>query len=252
MKLRLGQDVHATNGLFGELGDIIVDPFSETVTHLVVEPHHKHYQARLVPISLVTEADGALTVQLDTDRLRRLETVSYSDYVKLGEAIEVGETWDIGTEDVISMPYHDVEFDMVWVDDRVGISYDRIPKGECEIRRTSEVVSRDDKVIGHVHGLMADEDHLKAVIVRSGIAGFRHDVLVPLGSVGSVRSDRVELVLTEDQFGLLPRTEILGESDDDLKAHMIDLRHRAESAGSWVAGAGRALAGSARNRIRLN
>lgn len=249
MKLRLGQRVEATDGPFGELGDIIVDPIAKTVTHIVAEPHHKHQQARLIPMWLVAEADGLLTVGLDIDHLRQLEQVAYSDYMKFGDAIEVGDSWDIGTEDVFSSPYHDFEFDMGWYDNRIGVTYDRVPKGECEIRRTSLVIAADDTEVGTVHGFLADHDHLKAVIVRTGVPGFRHDILVPLGSVKAVRVDEIDLVLTEAQFGLLPRTEILGQSDDDLKAHVIDLRRRAEAAGGKLASTGRALAASAKDRL---
>lgn len=51
---------------FGELGDIVVDPVAGDVTHLVIQPHNDHFQARLVPIGLVSEDPAGLTVQLDT------------------------------------------------------------------------------------------------------------------------------------------------------------------------------------------
>ncbi len=249
MKLRLGQHVQATDGLFGDLSDIIVDPVAKTVTHVVAEPHHKHQQARLIPIWLVSETDGVLTVALDSNHLRQLEQVAYSDYVKFGEAVEVGDRWDIGTEDVFSVPYYGGALDMGWHDDRIGVTYDRIPKGECEIRKTSAVIDTDGKTVGTVHGFMADDDHIKAVIVRSGLLGFRHDVLVPLGSVKAVRIDEVDLVLTEEQFGLLPHTEILSDSEDDLKAHMSDLRRKAEAAGGKLASTGRSLAATAKDHL---
>lgn len=249
MKLRLGQPVLASDGLFGELGDIIIDPIAKTVTHIVAEPHHKHHQARLVPIWLVVESTRGLTVGLDTKHLRQLKTVAYSDYVKLGEAIDVGDDWDIGTEDVFSLPYHDVDFNMGWNHDRVGVTYDRIPKNQCEIRRQSDVVSVDGKNVGHVHGMLADHYDIIAIIVRSGLPGFRHDVFVPLGSVRNVSSDVIDLSLTDEEFGLLPQTEILGPSDDDIKARVIDLRSKAESAGHKVVGAGRSLASAARTRF---
>ena len=51
MKLRLGEAVHAADGEVGEVGevgDVVVDRDRRTVTHLVVQPHGRHDEARLV------------------------------------------------------------------------------------------------------------------------------------------------------------------------------------------------------------
>lgn len=250
MKLRLGQKVFASDGLFGELGDIIVDPISKAVTHIVAKPHDQHHQARLIPIWLVAESTRGLNVGLDTKHLRQLRTVTYSDYVKLGETIDVGDDWDIGTAAVLALPYYEVEFDMTWHDDRVGAAFDHIPKGQCEVRRSSDVVSADGKTVGHVHGMLTDRNDIKAIIVRCGLPGFRHDVLVPLVAILSVSSDRIDLSLSEEQFELLPQTEMLSASDDDVKTHLIDLRRKAEDAGHKAVDAGRSFASAARSRIR--
>lgn len=214
MKLRLGQPVYATDGPFGTLGDIIVDPYRRTVTHIVVQPEQPHYQARLVPTWLIHDQAGTLFVQLDTAHLRRLERSSASDYEILREPIELGEDWDVGNEDLMSIPYIDVHADSGWSDDRLDVTYDRMPKGEVEIRRTSAVVTVDDHAVGRVDGLVADDDHIVAVVVRVGLPGFKHDVLVPLASVGSVRNDCIRLLITRRQFHLLPRTNVLAAPDD--------------------------------------
>lgn len=249
MKLRLGQRVNTTDGPFGELADIIVDPVAGSVTHVVVQPSHNHLQARLVPVWLVEERGGEITVQVDTAHLRRLERVAESDFVKLGEPIVVGPDWDIGTEDVSAVPFNETDFEPGVYGDSVTISYDRIPKGECEIRRTSEVVTSDEKMVGNVDGFLADDDQLTAIVVRVGLPGFRHDILVPFASVRRVRSDLVQLSITEDEFHKLPRTDVLGEPDE-LTAHINELQRKAESIGTRLADQGRALAGQIKGRIR--
>lgn len=249
MKLRLGQDVHSIDGPFGELGDIIVDPTNKTVTNIIVEPHHRHRQARLVPMWLVTEAAGVISIGLDANHVRQLQPVAYRNFIKLGEKIDLGDGWDIGTQSVLAAPYYETNFNMSWNDESVDVAYDRIPKGDCEIGRMSTVVTVDDKTIGTVRGLLADDEHIKAVIVRSGVPGFRHDVLVPLGSVAAVRMDEIDLVLTEEQFASLPRTDIFGDVDKGLEAHVVDLRQRVETASHRVSDAGRSLATSAKKRL---
>ena len=248
MKLRLGQRVNATDGKFGELGDIIVDPHNKTVTHLVFEPHRQHHQARLVPIGIVTELAGELNVELDIVHLRRLQQVAVADYVPLGQPIELGEKWDVGTEDLLYTPYTSYDFDFSWYDDRVGISYDRIPKGEVEIRRSSEVATSDDHVVGHVDGLIADEDYINAVAVRVGAPGFRKNVMVPLDAVAKVRTDRVELSISREQFDLVPRSDAMHESTD-LSSHIHNLQERAQHVGTKVLRRGQDLIAKAKSSI---
>lgn len=248
MKLRLGQPVYATDMLFGELGDIVVDPLAGDVTHVVIQPHNDHFQARLVPIGLVSEESAGLTVQLDAEHLRRLERVADSDFMQLGETIEVGDDWDIGTQDVVYAPFQDFELDIGWSDPRVGIFFDRIPKGDCEIRRSSQVIVTDDKIVGHVDGFVADNDHLTAIVVRVGMPGFRRNVFVPFASVAKVRSDRIELTINEHQFDLLPRTDAPGEPDG-LISHVNDLKNGVEAVTSKLANQGRNLVAAAKTRL---
>lgn len=67
---------HSIDGFFGELGDLVVDPFTDAVTHLIVEPHRRHRQARLVPIDVVEMGEQEITVQLDEQHLRSLRGVA--------------------------------------------------------------------------------------------------------------------------------------------------------------------------------
>jgi len=58
VRLELGRPVNCTDGPFGKLADVIIDPTKRRVTHLVVEPHEDHGKARLVPIELASDEDG--------------------------------------------------------------------------------------------------------------------------------------------------------------------------------------------------
>ena len=124
VQLRLGEPVSALDGPFGELADIVIDPHSRVVTHVVIEPRHHHYQARLVPIG-------------DEEALRE-------------------RVFD-GTEDVLAMPYSWGSTAMTSYDDSAAmIQWDRVPKGECEVRRSSAVLVDGGQCIGHVAGFVAD------------------------------------------------------------------------------------------------
>jgi|GEM_PF-824725 len=228
MRLRIGQTVNATDGRFGTLGDIVVDPLFQTVTHVVAEPDKQFHQARLVPIWLIREDDSALKVSLDLAHLHRLERVSRADYRRLGRTAHLGDEWDIGTVDVLYAPDLGYEIDLQWQDDRVGATYERIPRADIEIRRTSAVVTRNGRTVGHVEGLTSDDsDHITAVVVRAGLPGFRHDVMLPLAAIAEVRNDQIKLTLDRHEFNLLPSTDVLGDSTETLPQHIADLEQRA-------------------------
>ncbi len=244
MKLRLGQPVNALDGPFGELGDIVVDPVAKTVTHVVVQPIHKHHLARLVPMWMVTSDDESITVQVDVAHLRQLQAASFSDYVRLTEPIDLGEAWDIGTEDVVSTPFVEIDPGMWGGDGRVGVSYDRIPRGEVEIRHLSRVHSSDDHDVGHVAGFATDGDHVTAIAVRMGRPGRRHDALVAMDRVERVRNDRVVLSMTLDELRALPATE---EFDDKGVSLIEQTRERIDAAAGMVSDAGHDLVDKAKS-----
>ena len=52
MRLEIGNRVRCTDGAYGELADIVIDPLEKRVTHLVVQPEQHDGQRRLVPIQL--------------------------------------------------------------------------------------------------------------------------------------------------------------------------------------------------------
>ena len=108
MRLELGSPVNCTDGPFGELADVVIDPTKRRVTHLVVEPHGDHGKARLVPIELASEADesAASRVGCSLEEAGKLELVEEYAYIRLGESPDLEPGWDIGVESVLAQPYY--------------------------------------------------------------------------------------------------------------------------------------------------
>ncbi len=218
MRLELGSPVTCTDGPFGELADIVVDPTKRTVTHLVVEPHKDHGQARLAPIDLVSAEEGepALTLRCSIEEASRLERVEEYAYLRLGEVPEKDPKWDIGVESVLAHPYYTgggigVGYDDAPIDydPHVSVTYDRIPKGEVEIRRASDVTSSDGDHLGRVDGfLVADDDAITHFVLERGHFWGRREVTIPMSAVASVHTDAVTLALTKDEVGDLPSVPV--------------------------------------------
>jgi sporulation protein YlmC with PRC-barrel domain len=238
MRLRLGQPVETTDGPYGRLGDIIIDPWTKSVSHLVVEPHTGHQQARLVPIMLTAVRDDTVRITVDRDHVDNFERVADIDYVEIDQPVDLGPEWDVGTQRILApVGYGDNGGPGPWYDsDHVGIAFDRIPKWECEIRSTSAVRSAEGRHLGTVEGFLTDDGHVTDVIVRAGRRGLRHYVVVPVDTVARIRTDVIDLGLDRAAFRRLPTADdVLGRADPP--SGLARLEHRAGAAFHRLAGA---------------
>jgi hypothetical protein len=218
VRLELGSPVHCTDGPFGEVADVVVDPTKRRLTHLVVEPHNDHGSARLVPIELVSAQEGpppAVALRCTVEEARRLEPVNEFAYLRLGEAPKEDPGWDIGIESVLAQPYYGYgpgygyETGPIEPDPHVSTTYDRIPKGEVEIRRASEVTSADGHHLGHVDGFLVDsEDAITHFVLERGHLWGKRELTIPMGAVARVDTDAVTLTLTKDEVGELPSVPV--------------------------------------------
>src|SRR5690348_10241018 len=106
MRLDLGCAVRCKDAPFGELADVIVDPISRRVTHVVVAPHGHHERARLVSIDGVRPVDGGLELDQTVAEVEALEALHESAYIRAGEQVVADPDWDVGTEDVLALPVY--------------------------------------------------------------------------------------------------------------------------------------------------
>jgi sporulation protein YlmC with PRC-barrel domain len=218
MRLELGSPVTCTDGPFGELADLVVDPTKRRITHLVVQPHHRHGLARLVPIELAEAQEGpppTVSLRLTIDEVRRFEPVQEVAYLRLGEAPADDPDWDIGVETVLAEPYYGpgpgygYETALVDYDPHVTMTFDRVPKGEVEIRRASDVTSADGHHLGRVDGFLVDgDDAITHFVLEQGHLWGKKEVTIPIGAVARVHTDAVTLTLTKDDVGELPSVPV--------------------------------------------
>src|SRR3954453_2825179 len=215
MLLELGTRVRASDGEAGELEDVVIDPVEKRVTHLVVRPG-KHGQARLVAIEGAYAGPGKGEVALRCTRAEFSEfpSVDQFAYVRLGEAGVTDPEWDVGVKDVLALPYYDSTgiLEPALLDQNIGVAYERVPKGEVELRRSSSVLSGDGRYVGKVGGLIVDDgdEHVTSFVLSRGHLWTRRDVTVPIAAVADVQTDRVKISLSEDEIGALPAQRVRG------------------------------------------
>ncbi len=210
MRLELGKPIICTDGAFGELADVVVDPIQRRVTHLVVQPHGHLGPARLVPADLASGDGGEINLRCTRADVDGYATVRESAYLRTGELPTEDPDWDIGVEDVLAMPYYTTPDVGVYpaFDEPYVMTYDRVPKGEVEIRRESAVVSADDQHLGAVEALIVDGAEITHIVLERGHLWGRRDVTIPIGAVAKVESDTVTLRLSKDDVGDLPAVRV--------------------------------------------
>jgi len=211
VRLDLGSPVRCADEAFGELADVVIDPTTRRVTHLVVQPDRPSEPARLVPVERARggeEAEGTILLDATVAEISRLESVRESAYLRLGEFPVEDPRWEIGVEEMLALPYYQdldgIGAEPLSYDDHVVWQYDRIPKGEVEMRRASPVTSSDGHHLGHVDGFVVDgEDHIGHLVLEHGHLWGKREVVIPIGAVASVETDSVVLSLTKDAVGAL-------------------------------------------------
>ena len=209
MRLEIGNRVHCTDGVYGELADIVIDPLEKRVTHLVVHPEHGAGEARLVPIHLAKGRDDEqheIELECTLDKAQGFESVREAAYLRLGESPAEDPDWEVGVEDVLALPYYEGSDLGPYpeLDSGVSMYYDRVPKGEVEVRRASAVISADGHSLGEVDGFVVDADeHITHFVLERGHLWGRKEVTIPIGAVAKVESDAVHVALSKDEVGAL-------------------------------------------------
>src|SRR5215213_9431227 len=144
MRLELGCAVHCTDAPAGELADVVVDPLSRRVTHLVVQPHGERDGTRLVPVERAGAAANGIQLDCLVAEVSTFDAVHESQYLRVGQLPVTDPDWEVGVADFLALPlYRDMDGmgGVVDPDPHEIVSYDRIPRGEVELRRASAVTS---------------------------------------------------------------------------------------------------------------
>lgn len=223
----IGAEVTCADGVCGDLTRVVVDPVARALTHLVVEPKHRQGQARLVPIAMVQETDGAIRLACGAAEFDALEYAEETHFLpdagELGASGASGEPVEqlgYSSGQVLAWPYYGLGgmggmgmggMGLGNPPMPMAVIEDRVPPGEVEVRR-GEPVHASDGSIGRVQGLVIDPaDHrVTHVLLQEGHLWGKHQVAIPIGAVTAVDVDGVQLSLTKDEVRALPPVELAG------------------------------------------
>jgi sporulation protein YlmC with PRC-barrel domain len=199
----IGSEVACSDGVCGVLSRVVVDPATQAVTHLVVEPRHGRAKGHLVPIRFVTSAGRRIELSCTRAQFGVFESAeeTESDYLPGSQDI-------VGDE--VVMPYGALRPATLPVTTlRPGVhTHDRVPQGEVDVRR-GEAVHATDGEIGRIDGLVVapDDHHVTHILLQEGHLWGRKQVAIPIGSVTRV-GDTITLSLSKDEVRDLPAIDI--------------------------------------------
>ena len=155
----IGAEAVCTDGDCGEVRRVIVNPVAREVTHLVVEPKGRLGLARLVPLDLVDDSAGEISLRCTLAEFAQLESAEETQFIPGSQGYAA-----YGPEQVLVWPYYGLGGAGAVTDAAAlqgtsqTVTYDAIPLGEVEVRR-GDAVQATDGDIGRVHGLVVDPGH---------------------------------------------------------------------------------------------
>jgi hypothetical protein len=184
LQLTMGARASCTDGHCGEVRSLIVDPSTETVTHLVIQPGHRHKPARLVPTDLIETTTGEVRLRCTIGEFENLDPAEEADMVA-GPGLPGGSSRGIDEPTRI-------------------VVQDLVPVGETEVSLGHPVHALDGE-IGQVRGFLVDPgDHrVTHVLLREGHLWGRKEVAIPVSAMTGIEAG-IRLNLTQEQVGKLP------------------------------------------------
>jgi len=155
----------------------------------------------VVPLWLTNETDAGIRVELDSRHIKQLQRSLADEYVRASPP-EHDSGHDLRFKSVLYHPYfEDVSCDLAGT-----VS---VPIDVFDVRCGSDVISTNDRLLGKIVGFLVQEGRVVALIVRSGLVGFTHDVVVSIDSIAETIADMVLLDIDRHEFRRLPTTTVV-------------------------------------------
>jgi len=205
MPFRIGADAWCTDGAYGQVSRIIVDPVSREVTHLAVDPEHRHGPGRLVPVDLVDAATGQIRLRCTLAEFQTLQPAQEAESV--GDLDPTGD--DNAPKQVNWAVWMHAARDPGASEAPQQVTVDYVPSGEVDIRRDLTVWATDGE-IGQVQGLVVEPGghQVTHLLLQEGHIRGRKEVAIPIGAVTKIGTLIIHLSLTKHQVKDLPPVDI--------------------------------------------
>jgi len=206
----IGARASCSDGYCGELRRLIIDPATDTVTHLVIQRGHSKEAARLVPGGLAETTDGEIRLHCtlaEFDKFDPAEERELGDKAdeRIGDigVLSGGFVYDVGGDALAPIGGGFEDLGHVPERRRTFVE-DVIPMGEDQVGPGDQVHAVDGE-IGRVRGFLVnpDDHRVTHVLLKEGHLWGRKEVAIPITAVTGVDTG-IRLNLTKEQVGDLP------------------------------------------------
>jgi hypothetical protein len=195
-ELRLNAPVTCADGPAGRLTDVVLDPDTEHVTHLVVALHRFGDPRHLVPVTLLESsgAGGAREVRLRCSRRDLARTEFFTETETLPP--EVVDPWSVAAAADGLLPWPLVS--------PIPSMHARVPPGEVAMRRDTPVEASDGQV-GHLDALVLDSPNepLADLIMRRGILWRQEELTIPAAAITRIDAAAIHLSVPKSRLHTL-------------------------------------------------
>jgi hypothetical protein len=200
----IGARASCSDGHCGEVLRLTVDPATDTITHLVIQPGHDKEAARLVPVHLVETTDGGVRLRCTRTEFDQLD---HAEKLELGGALGSGFGYNIGG-DAFARVGGPGSVELINMGPVPGghktLFEDVVPMGEEHVRPGDRVHAVDGE-IGRVQGFLVNpgDNRLTHVVLQEGHLWGHEEVAIPISAVTGIDAG-IRVNLTKEQIGKLP------------------------------------------------
>jgi sporulation protein YlmC with PRC-barrel domain len=192
-KFTIGARASCSDGHCGEVRRLIIDPATDTVTHLVIQPGHRRDAGRLVPVHLVDTAAGEIRLRCTLAQFDQLDHAEEFDLVEGPMPDNSDFVGGGGPGATGPTPGR-----------QRTIREDVVPVGETQVGPGDRVLAVDGE-IGRVQGFLVSpgDDRVTHVLLQEGHLLGRKEVAIPISAVTRVDAG-IRVNLTKEQVRDLP------------------------------------------------
>jgi hypothetical protein len=194
-ELRLNARVVCNDGPAGRLTDVVLDPSTDQVTHLVVELQGFGHLQHLVPVALLQVSDRH-EVRLGCSRAELAQTEYFTETERV--PVDGSTAWAM-TDESLAFPMASPPFGTLLIE------HERVPPGELAVRRDT-LVEASDGPVGRLEGFVvqSDDDRVAVVVMRRGHWWWRQEVEIPTAAIERFDTDGVHVRLSRARVRALP------------------------------------------------
>jgi uncharacterized protein YrrD len=193
MDISMNAQVICVDGPIGKTSHIILNPQTDTVTHLIVAEKDFPYQERLVPVDFIMESTPEhIQLRCTKKQFGDFQTFLDTEFIPTSLAGPYGASYML-------WPYTAPESDVI------TIRHEHTPPGELAIRRGLPVIAADGPV-GRVDDFLIDPQNqsITHLILVEGHLWGKKDVTIPVDQIKDIEEDAVHLKLSKAEVGALP------------------------------------------------